>query len=192
MCYTFLAIIQHHISVREGEIVTTFGRILYFVTMILSMVMATFVLSCSSGSATQTESDIIFFHPPVVLGHDLSCAKVSSQRYKSKHFYVDPSTVLEAVFIIQYNLHQQWDSCETDLLGVTHWQASQGYTGLNWADKYHRLCSLALQHCCIHHPECELTTSSGVPPACFIPEMYLLPKVQLKSSKKISSISLLP
>lgn len=88
------------------------------------------------------------------------------------------------MFIIQCNLHQQWDSCETDLLGVTHWQASQGYTGLNWADKYHGLCSLALQHCCIHHPECGLTTSSGVPPACLILEIHLVPKVQLKSSER--------
>lgn len=68
--------------------------------------------------------------------------------------------------------------------GGKHWQTSQRYTGPNWADKYHRLRSLALQHCCIHHPECKLTTSSGVPPACLVREIYLLPKVQLKSRER--------
>lgn len=84
------------------------------------------------------------------------------------------------MFTIQCNLHQQRDGCETDLLEVKHWQTSQRYTGLNWADKYHRLHSLALQHCCIHHPERRLTTSSGVPLACLILEIYLLAKVQLE------------
>lgn len=91
---------------------------------------------------------------------------------------------LSAAFVIQYILHQQWGSCGTDLLGVKHWQASQRYTGLNWADKYHRLRSLALQHCCIHHPECRLTTTSGVPPSCLIPGTHLLPTGQLKSSER--------